>query len=148
MIIFYGITHIFISLALYLITGHDFNLYHLALVSIGSLLPDADYTYSKLGKYNPFAPLMKHRGMFHTILGCLLFKYVALGFGIDTWYPLVFGYISHLLADTLTATGIMWAFPFNKKYYSFKLCKTGDVTELFIFFICVSYLFTEYQIPM
>lgn len=116
-IIFKGISHIIIAISLYL-SLFDFNLSSIVAITIGSLFPDIDTPYSKLGKYNIFSYVMKHRGITHTLLGMSIFSYIAYEMFGDFVWGFIFGYIIHLLVDGLTPMGIMWLYPFKKKYYS------------------------------
>ena len=65
MIAFSGITHVIIGVILYTYL-FGVNILGIIFVVIGSLLPDIKY--STLGKFNPFASMMKHRGITHTIM--------------------------------------------------------------------------------
>lgn len=118
MIVFKGITHTAIAISFYFYL-FGFNLFNMAAIIVGSLLPDIDTPYSLLGKYNILSHAMKHRGITHTLIGMLIFAlFVYVLFGNFVW-GFVFGYILHLIFDTITPMGIMWLYPYNKKYYSF-----------------------------
>lgn len=80
-----------------------------AAVLIGSLWPDIDHPKSTVGRYNPFAPFMKHRGHCHSIIGILL---LALPFfmittkevtGIEVYEMVVVGGMSHLVGDKISS---------------------------------------------
>ena len=75
-----------------------------ALVLFGSLLPDIDHQQSTLGKWNPFARFMTHRGKCHTLAGCVLLCSPFLLFG-DIRIPLLVfaGCVGHLLGDKLAS---------------------------------------------
>lgn len=141
MIIFKGKHHILITAILYItilnITPLILNkhtLISIPFIILGTLLPDIDYPYSTLGKYNMFSYLIykkcKHRGIFHTIPAALIVSvttfiltlYFNLTIAITSALAILFGYLSHLLADTLTPTGIMWLYPYKTKYYT--ICNT------------------------
>lgn len=143
MIVFQGITHVLIAVSL---CTRFFNLDLLILLAlvVGSLFPDIDIATSKLGRYNLFAPLMKHRGRMHTIivLGIiamplsLINTNMALGFA--------FGYLLHLIADTFTPMGIMWLYPYNKKYYSLARKVNFSRLEPLISGLCLLAIFLRF----
>lgn len=107
----------------------------LALAVTGSLLPDIDHPGSWAGrKFKvvsvPLSALIGHRGLTHSaiaVLACLGLL-VALG---GTWAPapVVVGYLSHLLADSLTPSGVPLLWP-NPRRFTLNLCRTGSVTEI------------------
>lgn len=116
---------------------------NLFFVVIGSVFPDIDTPYSLLGKYNPFAKMMKHRGITHTPFMALLLSSLLLPLKMDYGFAFLFGYTLHLLTDYLTPTGIMWAYPCKQKYYT--LSKKGmnlRGVEGLVFGISILYLFT------
>ncbi|MWV43704.1 metal-dependent hydrolase [Paenibacillus sp. HJL G12] len=70
------------------------------------------------------APWLKHRGMTHTIWALGL--WAAMGWGLQNQLQMegimlvaTAGYMSHLVADSLTPAGVKWLYPIFKK--SFKL---------------------------
>lgn len=146
MIIFNGITHIVLAIAIYL-SIFEFNIYALVLVAIGAILPDIDHVRSMLGKYNIFASLMKHRGFMHTLPALLLILLLFKVLNINNYYAIMFGYLTHLLADSLTPSGIMWAYPFSNKHYTLNKNINSRALEAIVFGISLLYLFTEYKLP-
>ena len=105
------------------IPQENFGLLMLA-ASLGSLLPDLDAPSSKLQHMKvsgtgirPFALASQvirltsgHRGWTHSAFGLLaataLFLPCAFIAGWEVWAAFAFGYASHLVADSLTPTGI------------------------------------------
>jgi inner membrane protein len=83
------------------------------LMMVGSLLPDVDTPFSKLGKYNPFAALMRHRGFMHSLLASGIIATIGTLISpiVGIWVSV--GYLSHLCADSLTPSGIRWLYPFK-----------------------------------
>jgi membrane-bound metal-dependent hydrolase YbcI (DUF457 family) len=68
----------------------------------GSLLPDIDHTRSTLGRFNPFARWMKHRGKTHTLIGSILLCMPFLVFGgLLPFGFVLLGCVSHLVGDKL-----------------------------------------------
>lgn len=117
MIDFKGTTHIGIAVFLYLCL-FPFNLENLAGVIVGAILADIDTPYSILGRYNIFAGIMKHRGLTHTLIGMLAFYWLVNSIFPNISDGFIFGYFTHLLSDSLTPMGIMWLYPYKKRYYS------------------------------
>ncbi|MGN7355862.1 metal-dependent hydrolase [Paenibacillus sp. SAF-054] len=76
------------------------------------------------GIFVAVAPWLKHRGMTHTIWALGL--WAGIGSGLEQQLQLegimlvaTLGYMSHLVADSLTPSGVKWLYPIIKK--SFKL---------------------------
>jgi inner membrane protein len=90
------------------------------LMMVGSLLPDIDTPFSKLGKYNIFAAMMRHRGFMHSLLtsGIIAVAGTLINPVVGVWVSV--GYLSHLFADSLTPSGIRWLYPFKNSTRQFK----------------------------
>ncbi|CAH1197575.1 hypothetical protein PAECIP111893_00827 [Paenibacillus plantiphilus] len=97
-----------------------------ALVSaIGCALMIVGLSYAMnwligLGLFIAWAPWLSHRGMTHTVWAVLIWG--AIGWGLEQQLHVagitavsVAGYLSHLLADTLTPSGVRWLYPLYKK---------------------------------
>jgi inner membrane protein len=74
----------------------------------------------QLGVFVAWVPWLKHRGMTHTVWALILWG--EIGWGLETQLKIqgimatsVAGYASHLLADTLTPSGVKWLFPLYKR---------------------------------
>jgi inner membrane protein len=74
----------------------------------------------ELGVFVTWVPWLKHRGMTHTVWALILWG--EIGWGLEKQMKMegimatsVAGYLSHLLADTLTPQGVKWLFPLYKK---------------------------------
>lgn len=101
---------------------------------LGAVIPDWDML---LG--------IKHRTITHSLIALLISSMVVIfiNFGIGlVWFV---SYTSHLILDSFTKMGVPLFYPRNKKYYGFKLIKTGGAEDLFIclltiFFICMQYI--------
>lgn len=100
------------------------------LVSVvGAALVYAGYVHQMhwlvgFGLFVAFVPWLKHRGMTHTIWAIPIWG--AIGWGLEQHIQLegialisILGYASHLIADTLTPSGVKWLYPLMKK--SFKI---------------------------
>lgn len=116
-VVFSGSIHVAINLFLYL-SMFSPNIPNIIGLILGSLLPDIDTPHSILGRYNIFSYFMSHRGITHTLLGLAIFSFLVYGIFPNTAKGFIFGYYLHLLMDFLTPQGIMWLYPFNKKYFS------------------------------
>ncbi|MFD1957500.1 metal-dependent hydrolase [Paenibacillus thailandensis] len=101
-----------------------------ALVSaIGAGLVYAGWSLGKswligLGVFIVWAPWLSHRGLTHTLWAVLAWGWIGTELEKDIGLEgianaAIAGYVSHLLADTLTTNGVKWLYPFYKK--SFKL---------------------------
>ncbi len=104
------------------------------MAAFGALLPDIDHPGSWAGRRFavisiPLSTVIGHRGVTHSLiatllLGVCLYVY-GLGFALA---PLLVGYASHLVADSLTPSGVPWLWPW-KRTFSLKLFRTGSFTE-------------------
>ncbi|MCJ8010467.1 metal-dependent hydrolase [Paenibacillus sp. KQZ6P-2] len=107
----------------------DGLLRNILVSSIGCLLLYTGWSHHMMwlmgfGLFVAVAPWLKHRGMTHTIWALGL--WAAIGSGLEKQLHLdgimfvaTAGYLSHLIADTLTPNGVKWLYPIFKK--SFKL---------------------------
>ncbi|GBG09814.1 metal-dependent hydrolase [Paenibacillus agaridevorans] len=78
-----------------------------------------------LGVFVVWAPWLKHRGMTHTVW--MLPVWLWLGWGLEEQLKApglgitaMLGYLSHLVADTLTPSGVKWLSPLFKKSFKFR----------------------------
>lgn len=112
------------------------------IVVVSSSLPDIDHPRSKISKL--FFPVswiiswvVKHRGVMHSI-------FPVLGIFVLFWYydltyiglAVALGYLSHLLADSMTQGGIDFLYPVSK----FKIAgpiEVGGFMEGVIFLLVV-----------
>lgn len=104
---------------------------------LGSLLPDIDHPQSWAGRKVrvisvPLSLLVGHRGITHSalaVIGCLM-ALATLGMG---WMaaPIVIGYLSHLLADGLTPSGVPLLWP-SRRRFTLNLCQTGSLMEMLV----------------
>lgn len=106
----------------------------------GSTFPDVDY------KWGFHKGTFSHRGITHSLLlGLILF---TLGFVVYIVFPLVgslglgfgAGYISHLLADAMSPTGIPSGFSYYPRFRLRTTYKTGTWKEYLISFLIFSFL--------
>lgn len=107
---------------------------------IGTLLPDIDQGYSRLGEKKIFRPLqffVKHRGMMHSFSFCLLVSIVLAYFPFTVQWALPFflGYGVHLFADSFTLEGIKPFWPY--KGVSRGFLRVGSRVETILFVILI-----------
>ena len=100
-------------------------------VMFGSMLPDIDHPGSIIGKNVPLLPkLLKHRGMTHSILFCVIISFINIWLGI--------GCSVHVLMDMMTRQGVELFYPIKKKI-RFPLAKyivTNGLFEKILFYGC------------
>lgn len=112
---------------------------------LGSAMPDIDSTGSWINRKarvtKLVAALSGHRGFWHSIFGLLIFFIIAgiltALFKISFLYAHAFGsgYLLHLLADSITVTGINWFWKSGKLK---GFIKTGSLGEnLFFVTLCI-----------
>lgn len=126
-----GTHHIFLGVtataAVFLGGDISWNPAYLALGGLAALLPDLDARRSKLSRYPALRQisftlfyLLGHRGLLHSALGLIALAAAGwwlLGSGAlsttteKVWLAVVLGYGSHLLADSLTVSGVRWLYP-------------------------------------
>lgn len=103
-----------------------------ALVSaVGAALMYAGYLHQMnwlmgFGLFVAVVPWLNHRGMTHTIWAIPIWG--AIGWGLEQQLQLegitivsMLGYVSHLVADTLTPSGVKWLYPLMKKSFKIRL---------------------------
>ncbi len=113
------------------------ELLFITLVILGVFLPDVDHPESKVNntlkitKIIPF--FFSHRGFFHSIFAAaLVFGALWYWAGFIYGFGLFVGYLSHLLSDALTVSGVNFLHPVAK----FKIrgpVQTGTIVETVIF---------------
>jgi inner membrane protein len=96
------------------------------VAAIGGLLPDIDHPQSALGRRIPWVSIplsavFGHRGFTHSLLAVLMVMLLLIAIPIPaSWqwivYPLCIGYLSHLLGDAVTASGIPLLYPWRRKF--------------------------------
>lgn len=107
----------------------------LAAAAMGALLPDIDHPQSWAGRKLrpisvPLSMLVGHRGVTHSAIAVL--AGLAVLMLVETGWlvaPVVVGYLSHLLADSLTPSGVPLLWP-SRRRFTLNLCQTGSITEI------------------
>ena len=115
----------------------------LALVLVGSLLPDVDHPASWVGRrVKPVstiaASVLGHRGITHSMFAMAGMAALLMHAGTQSGniWPLVIGYASHLAADMLTPKGLRLAWPLPGTW-GIPLCRTGSPMEAVVVFALV-----------
>lgn len=82
---------------------------------VGAVLPDVDLLFAPAWEF-PFV----HRGLTHTpLFGALVVAGVLVAGPLRWAGPgAALGYLSHLLVDTLTASGVVWLYPLSTASYA------------------------------
>ncbi|TJY42452.1 metal-dependent hydrolase [Cohnella pontilimi] len=98
-----------------------------SLIGIGLLYAGMQMTQTwllELGVFVTWVPWLNHRGMTHTVWA--IFLWGVIGWELEKQLNIegivatsVAGYASHLLADTLTPSGVKWLYPIYQR--SFKI---------------------------
>jgi len=73
-------------------------------------------------------PVVPHRGFTHSIPALAMVTGMAHDIHPDLTAAVFAGYLSHLLADTLTLSGIPWLWPWGKRFNLARI-QTGGVSD-------------------
>ncbi|MCB2309032.1 metal-dependent hydrolase [Clostridium estertheticum] len=84
---------------------------------------------------------IKHRTITHSLLALILVTLATMVLNFNIGLIIGFNYLTHLLLDSCTKTGVPFLYPFNKKYYGSKLVKTGGVEDLSICLLSIFLIF-------
>lgn len=99
----------------------------IAVVGIlGATFPDIDY---KVG--------IKHRTITHSILILILSSLLVSFLNKDIALVWFVNYLSHLIADSFTKSGVPFFYPFIKRKYGARLIKTGGSIDYFTIIVCI-----------
>ncbi len=134
-------THIVLSLlfALFIFPLFSINKgLYLLIFLFAALLPDIDNASSFIGKrVKIIGWVFRHRGIFHSFFMLLVLSSAVYIIFNSTGYAVVFalGYLSHLLADTLTREGVRPLFPLSLRVRG--PLRSNSLTEKAIFIICL-----------
>jgi len=107
-----------------------------AIILLGSLLPDIDSGTSLIGKrFKLGSFFFKHRGMVHSVVFMTGFSIAVFLITNNIYYFLAFavGYLSHLLLDSMTPSGVAFFWP--SKIRTRGGIKTTGLWEFLIFFV-------------
>ena len=117
------------------------NAVALVVVMLSSLLPDIDHPGSWLGRRLkiisvPLSNIIGHRGFTHSLLAVFLIVYCLLSYFYNLNYILLaifIGYLSHILADFLTKSGVPLLWPAKNRFFMPILAfRTGSYVEYLV----------------
>jgi inner membrane protein len=104
----------------------------LVFVLLGAVFVDIDSWNSKVGKRFWFLSLfLKHRGVIHSLVGCVFFSLVVGMFNLWGGFGFFVGYISHLVLDCFTKMGVRLFWPFKFRIRGF--VRSGSWMEDVVF---------------
>ncbi len=122
-----GKTHLTAGLVTSLALG--VNIPQMALIAVGSLLPDIDHSGSTLGRFiKPISKRLRHRSITHSLL------FFALMILISPY--LAIGVLTHIILDLLNPKGVELFYPCKKNIripFISKFIKTNGIIEKLIF---------------
>lgn len=152
-------SHVVCGLGAVVVLGHSTGILptppELLIFIIGSLAPDidGDGTITRPGHmFHPFIGrtlgklvdgivglvgaiakgIAGHRGLFHWPIVPILMFLAASHFELPKLQWFAFGYLVHILCDTLTVHGIPLLAPITQRNFSLRIMRTGSTVELFI----------------
>ncbi|MBN8594795.1 MAG: metal-dependent hydrolase [Anaerolineae bacterium] len=149
-----GHSHLLIGMAAglgaaYLLPAPVAPLEMVAIAGFTALLPDIDHPHGTIRRKIPFIDdlllfWLPHRGLTHTIAAvagvaviCNLLHTAGV-LSVNLAVAAVFGYISHLLADLMTISGLKVWWPLSDEtYHLWPGLRTGGLTEQFICLLVV-----------
>ena len=119
------------------------QVHEVALAGAAGLLPDLDHPKSTFGRIVPYisipiAKVFGHRGFTHSILMVAVIIWLLLTYREQQKIPilpLVIGYLSHIVGDLLTPSGVPLLWPVRKKF-SLNLFKADGWMEHLIYRGC------------
>ncbi|WP_027108566.1 metal-dependent hydrolase [Lacticigenium naphthae] len=146
-------THVTVTYALalpLLMSTDSLFIGNVVALGIGSVFPDIDHPRSYIGRRlqgvsHIVGKIFGHRGLAHSIVGIFFFLYLSRFILFHLQLPIewgdwfILGYISHMVEDSFSKTGVAWLQPiYNKRIqFGFKriFYTTGKFTETVIFLI-------------
>jgi membrane-bound metal-dependent hydrolase YbcI (DUF457 family) len=117
----------------------NFDFGFVLLTGLASFLPDIDWVMQfewKMGN--------RHRTFMHNIwamivISTLFFLFFRNLYGV---FGVILGYVSHLIADSFTVTGVRWLYPYEEKMYFYGPLNMSDPSERHLENIIQSILFS------
>jgi len=127
-------THWIFALLLFLLFQFilKFPIYLSIFAVIGTMLPDLDIKWKKY-----------HRKLFHNIWILLIILFLGFNFHlIDRTIAIIIsiGFLSHLIIDAITPTGIMFLWPLKKPKIKGPI-KTGGIGEFVVMAVLLFIIF-------
>jgi len=130
-------THLVIALFVILFIFNQINdkIIFILFFLIATYFPDLDTKTSKTGKsifLRPLQLFLSHRGIFHSFIFLSILSATIFIFNNTAGLAFFFGYLLHLLLDTLTLNGIRFFWPLSNFKISF-FVKSGSLFEEVLF---------------
>lgn len=118
-------------------TGLPLTGFNSLAAAVGGLLPDIDHPESVVGRRVrlisvPLAAIFGHRGFTHSLLAVLLLGYAVISANTPAsvyWLPLCVGYLSHILGDALSASGVPLLYPWSRKRFRARVLPVNSRRE-------------------
>jgi inner membrane protein len=110
-----------------------------AIIVLGSLMPDIDSGTSFIGrKFKLGGLFFRHRGMVHSIVFMMGFSIAAFLITKNIYYFLAFavGYFSHLVLDSRTMGGVVFFWP--SKIRTRGSIRTMGLADIILFIVLVA----------
>jgi inner membrane protein len=118
-----------------------------AVIIFASIFPDIDHTKSKISGKIPIIPgliqlFTKHRGIIHSFPFAAVLAIIINKYNQELSLAFLIGYLSHLIGDSLTLSGINFLHPFSRlKVQGF--IQTGGLAELIFFLGMILVIFFQ-----
>lgn len=97
---------------------------------LGAVTPDLDLVLR-----------IKHRTITHSLIALFLTTITVITFNFSIGVIFGVNYLIHLFLDSFTKTGVPLFYPFSKKYYGFKLIKSGGIIDLVVCLLAIFLIF-------
>lgn len=120
-----------------LATGYPLTGLDSLVAALGGLLPDIDHPDSVVGRRIrpvsvPLAAIFGHRGFTHSLMAVALLAGIIITMGgshSGAWLPLCIGYLSHVLGDTLSASGVPLLYPWRRDRFRWRILPVNSRKE-------------------
>lgn len=120
-----------------LLAGFPITGFNTLAAALGGLLPDIDHPNSVVGRRVrflsvPLSSIFGHRGFTHSLLAVVLIGAMVVHFtleGQSLLLPVCIGYLSHILGDTLSASGVPLFYPYSKRRYKWNVLPVDSMKE-------------------
>lgn len=110
----------------------EMPLFVLGFALFGSIFVDIDSRRSNIGRKLWFLSwIFKHRGIMHSLFGCLVLSLIVGAFNLWAGFGFFVGYVSHLVMDCFTKMGVRLFWPLSSRVRGF--VRSGSWVEDVIF---------------
>jgi len=134
-------THLVFAVLAYLFLFEyiDNKVVFLLALLVATVFVDIDSRNSRIGKHwylRPLQWIVKHRGIFHTLLFAFGLSFLIYFFSHSAGLGFLLGYVLHLLLDCFTVSGVRLFSPFSRIKIGFFI-KTGGLIEQILFVLAL-----------